>query len=807
MNRYAAAALGWCILFGPLAKGGESASSNTFVLLRKENVGGRRGGAARYAPAAGTFLLWGFMDADQEFAQENPSLPLPEHDVVSFDFQVNRWRDHVPEEWASLGKKAQYFVPRCYHGLTSGSERSLFRAPEGYPASCARPDLNISYDQAVYHPPSKSLVYFTGGLTVAYDVVTRRWRDLAPTQSPPPVLAGSLAYDPLHDEIILFGGGNVAERRDDGRMLGYTGTWIYSFAAKTWRRLASEGQPPPRMYCRLVTDTKNQVLVLFGGDGQSRYLADTWLFDLKTRAWHEAKVAGPSPRAGHFTVFDPSTGWVLIGGGFANDERTDLWAFDAGKQTWRRLTGDVPTAAYLNADFDPERRHLLLVANDRAAGYGRSCDILYAARSTYLYQLDERSIVSREALDRHVPLPKRPPGQSGRDFTPDLARGKAQQERLRQLPASQWTPLANPLRGAPIRTWGSATFDSDRGRILLWGGGHCGYGGSDVDMYDVAQHTWVSSEEYPEYPHRLWAHGVRLTGVTFAGTPWTEHGRRIYAYDPTCRKMIAVRPILLTTGYLPEPLRDFPGEPRARIDAKVKPPTAYSKYATWSFDPDRGRWDLVGPAPAHVDTLVTTTHGVLGVNVDWPERLKDSGYMLPWSPQDPPVDNAVFRFDAAAKTWRRLGGPQASPQNLYEMTSLVHDSKRDRLLLHGGGARRDELWAFDLKTERWKNLEPRVAGGSEPPQCHREMVYLPKHDVVLTYGPAPGKEAGPALWAYRPAQHTWQRIAMASPPGVAPSVARSQNRALVYDPARELVYLILGAGNQSQSLVYALRFE
>src|SRR4029079_13081243 len=110
------------------------------------------------------------------------------------------------------------------------------------------PDLNISFDHVVYHPPSRSLVYFTGGLTVAYHVESRRWRNLAPAQTPPPVLGGSLAYDPLHDEIVLFGGGHVAEKRDDGRIVGHTGTWIYSFTDKNWRRHVGKGQPLPRMY-------------------------------------------------------------------------------------------------------------------------------------------------------------------------------------------------------------------------------------------------------------------------------------------------------------------------------------------------------------------------------------------------------------------------------------------------------------------------------------------------------------------------------------------------------------------------------
>jgi hypothetical protein len=376
------------------------------------------------------------------------------------------------------------------------------------------------------------------------------------------------------------------------------------------------------------------------------------------------------------------------------------------------------------------------------------------------------------------------------------------------LPVNQWVLLKEPGRTAPTRSWGSATFDSDSGRILYWGGGHCSYGGSDVDAYDVAQHTWVSGSAAPEYPHRQWNHGVRLAGVTFGGNPWTEHGRRIYAYDPVSRMMIMAHPIRLTTGYEPEPLRAFPGEPKARLDAKAKPPSSYVKNATWSFDPDSGRWELLSPAPQGLDTLVTTRHGVVGVTVDWPGRLNDAGYLLPWSPDSPEKDNAVYRYSAVQKKWERLGPTQPSPQNLYELTSLAYDSLRDRLLLHGAGKARDELWAFDLKTHRWSPLKPTVAAGTAPPGCNREAVYLPGQDVLLTYGPAPEQRAVPALWAYKPDENGWHRIDLAPPPGIEPRTAAGQNRALVYDPQRDFVLLVLGTGgDRGQALVYALRYR
>lgn len=784
--------------------------ANRWVQLRQDPVGGRRGSAVRYAPAPGTFLLWGFQNADYDLLQENPAMPVPEYDMVAFDLAAGQWRDHLPHDWETewTKQRPRTWMPRTYSGITTGSEQTRFRPPPDLPNGPARPDPNIVFDQVAYHPPTQSLVYFTGGLTAVYDVVRRQWTDLAPAHAPPPVLGGSLAFDPVHDEMILFGGGHVAEPGPGGHIVGYTGTWAYSFRDKDWHRLPVQVQPPPRMNSRVVTDSKNQLLVVFGGDGQSHYLADTWLFDLKKRQWRPSRApGGPEARAGHFTAYDPETGWVLIGGGYNRKDLTDLWAYDAAKDRWQRLAGEVPTGFYLTADIAPEKRLLLLTTCTRTPGDGHGCNVLYPVRTTYAYRLDAHTAALPDMPTKQAAMPKRLPETASPDAA-DIARQQA--ERLSHLPVNRWVALSEPARMAPARTWGSATFDSDRGRILYWGGGHCGYGGSDVDAYDVERHTWISSSAAPEYPHRLWDRGVRLAGVTFNGGPWTEHGRRIYAYDPAARRLIMVHPVRLTTGYVPALLREFPGEPTARVDAKVKPPSSYSKFATWSLDPQTGRWEILGPAPLGLDTLVTTPHGVMGVNVDWPTRLNDAGYNLSWSPDSPAKDNAVYRLDAARATWERLGDRQPSPQNLYEMTSLVYDSQRDRLLLHGAGAARDELWAFDRKTARWTPLKPTVAApaGAAPPACNREMVYLPDQDVVLTYGPAPEKRGGPALWAYQPGDNAWSRIEIEPPPGIAPSSAAGQNRALVYDAKRHLVLLVLGAGgDQGKTSIFALRYR
>jgi len=417
-----------------------------------------------------------------------------------------------------------------------------------------------------------------------------------------------------------------------------------------------------------------------------------------------------------------------------------------------------------------------------------TCNILYPVRTTYQYRIEQGTISDPDVqAQSHKPMPKR----QRREEVPALP---SQLEQGSALPINRWVPLGQPGRGAPARTWGSATFDTGRGQILYWGGGHCGYEGNDVDAHDVASNTWLN-DSIPEYPERQWNHGVRLAGVTFQGGPWTDHGRRIYAYDPIQQKMIMVRPIRLTTGYEPELLRSFPGKLRVAPDALVFPPSSYVKYATWAYAPDAGRWELLGPAPAGLDTLVSTPNGVMGVTVDWPARLNDAGYQLPWNSVQPSEDSALYLFRGSH--WERLDKGPPSPQNLYEMTSLAFDSTRQRVILHGGGERRDELWTCDPKTGRWQNMRPVVLSpeGSAPPACMREAVYLTRQDVFLTLGSA--------AWAFKVSANSWHKVNIPPPPGAA-----SQNRAMVYDPQRDLVLLVLGAGGDSGvASVYGLRYR
>jgi hypothetical protein len=154
----------------------------------------------------------------------------------------------------------------------------------------------------------------------------------------------------------------------------------------------------------------------------------------------------------------------------------------------------------------------------------------------------------------------------------------------------------------------------------------------------------------------------------------------------------------------------------------------------------------------------------------------------------------VYLYRAEQRRWERLDKPGTDgPQNLYELTSLAYDSVRDRIILHGGGLRRDELWTFDLRSRAWSNMRPRSEG--PPPECSREAVYLPEQDSLVTLGEH--------LWIWKASENAWRKLQVPfekSPP------AADKNRAMVYNPKRKIVFLVIGdSGDDGVARLYALR--
>ena len=90
----------------------------------------------------------------------------------------------------------------------------------------------------------------------------------------------------------------------------------------------------------------------------------------------------------------------------------------------------------------------------------------------------------------------------------------------------------------------------------------------------------------------------------------------------------------------------------------------------------------------------------------------------------------------------------------------------------------------------------------------RRLIYLPTHDLLLTYGAARGKGREAELWSYLCAENVWRRVDVDLPEGMTASAATSPTRALLYDPQRSIALLLLATdGNLGRCVVYALRYQ
>jgi hypothetical protein len=118
---------------------------------------------------------------------------------------------------------------------------------------------------------------------------------------------------------VLFGGQGL----DD--------TWLWN--GTQWSPVTPSAKPSPRGQAGVAYDPVRQVVVLFGGLG-STPLGDTWEWNGAT--WTQRMVAGPPARSGHGMAWDPARKRVVLFGGFTSMQTLDdQWDWDG--QTWRPI--------------------------------------------------------------------------------------------------------------------------------------------------------------------------------------------------------------------------------------------------------------------------------------------------------------------------------------------------------------------------------------------------------------------------------------------------------------------------------------
>ena len=175
-----------------------------------------------------------------------------------------------------------------------------------------------------------------------------KWRRLSPAHKPSARVNMVMAYDPVGQNIVMFGGFDGTSYLND--------TWIFN--GTDWVQLSPANAPPVRSATAISFDRVTNTLVLFGGFNGTQYLGDTWLWDGAVQNWTEAHPTTlPTAVTLPMMYTDPISGHTGMVGGFdGNLFHNETWQWTGSD--WLELFPQTVLWA----------RGAAVVANDDANG-------------------------------------------------------------------------------------------------------------------------------------------------------------------------------------------------------------------------------------------------------------------------------------------------------------------------------------------------------------------------------------------------------------------------------------------------------
>ena len=158
-------------------------------------------------------------------------------------------------------------------------------------------------------------------------------------------------YDPIRDEVLLFGG--AFER--GGPYLNDTWTWD----GKSWCH-HDVASPPARGFAAAAFHPLRGEIILHGGRGDDRKtFSDTWAWDGSN--WHELEATGPFQSDHHQMVYIAHDTMILAFGGWdwdTQDVSGETWIWD-GEWTKASISGPRKRGAFAMA-YDSQDKRIVL---------------------------------------------------------------------------------------------------------------------------------------------------------------------------------------------------------------------------------------------------------------------------------------------------------------------------------------------------------------------------------------------------------------------------------------------------------------
>lgn len=216
------------------------------------------------------------------------------------------------------------------------------------------PELNGRLEVALAYDEKRDRIVLFGGFGGAgYSVASEQgetwewdgstWRRRA-TTGPPPRHSAAMAYCPVREKVILFGG-TVGVGANT--LLGDMWEWD----GEDWHELHPLKRPPARYLAAIASDPVRQRVVMFGGVAGAGLWGteanDTWEWD--GADWHRHFPSqAPTPRAWAGMAFVPNSGRItLFGGGVVGNVNNETWEWTGAQWNRVAVSGPAPSARAL----------------------------------------------------------------------------------------------------------------------------------------------------------------------------------------------------------------------------------------------------------------------------------------------------------------------------------------------------------------------------------------------------------------------------------------------------------------------------
>jgi N-acetylneuraminic acid mutarotase len=450
--------------------------------------------------------------------------------------------------------------------------------------------------------------------TWEWDSAQGRWAQLS-TSGPSARYGAAFAFDEATRRYALFGGspGNATGALSD--------TWLLAADTGVWTAQTTPQAPPARAAAGMVFDADAQRLVLFGGTGvTSPNLEDTWELSTANGTWSALPtLAAPPATTGAVVGFDLQTRRVVVATGLSysssgrfTPQSSAVWLLDRVAERWtdRGSTVAPPQLRY-GAAFDTNRQ--LIVAMGTRAPPERALMWSFDSRAAQWSVQDVTDVEHPFSAGEFNGLA---------DSTNSLFYAaqlgvllEVRHKELAQWDGERWTkrcdlPSVGAL-GSQYET--SAAYDAAYQRVYLFGGGVPGSFEqlkNDVIALDVTTCTAeVLQPTTPPPPHRKSTSSTwdsdRGRLIVFGGLDYSRGpSRDTWEFDPVGRTWTAL------AGAMP-PARSGAtsvyDSARHRVILHGGRAESALLYDTWELDPASGSWrQLVTAGPSDGEQAALT---------------------------------------------------------------------------------------------------------------------------------------------------------------------------------------------------------